>query len=326
MEYKILTGTGIKVSRICLGTMTFGDQLQEKDAIEATAKAVDLGINFIDTANGYMRGESEVIVGKAVKAYRDKLIIATKGGYPTCQDGDMNDRGLSRRNLISSLDNSLKRLGLDYIDIYYMHCPIYDVPPEETYDTLSSFVRAGKVRYIGTSNSSSWQVCEALWKNDVRNGVPPVVSQVPYNLLARGIENELVPFLQTYKLGLVVYNPLAGGLLTGKHKLDSVAPDSRYTGRFSKMYKDRYWNEESFGAVDKLAVLAQEHGITIAELAMRWVASQPFVDSVLTGISKIEQLEQNVNAISHEPLCKEILDTCDNLWYELSGKRTRYNR
>jgi aryl-alcohol dehydrogenase (NADP+) len=306
--------------------MTFGDQVNEKEASDIIGKAVDMGVNFIDCANVYTGGNSERIVGKIIKPYRDKIILATKGGYPIDPEGNVNDSGASRRNLIRTLEESLHRLDTDYIDLFYLHHPIYDVPADEVYCTLSDFVRSGKVRYIGVSNMASWQLCEALWRNDLRSGISPAVTQNAYNLLTRGVENELVPFIEKYNLGMVAYNPVAAGLLTGKHKFETLTENTRFTLSMGKAYRDRYWNKENFDAVDKLKTLAADSGLSLIELAMSWVASRPFVNSIITGVSKTEHVESNIKAIEKAPLPPEIMKFCDDLWTQLSGNRYKYNR
>jgi aryl-alcohol dehydrogenase (NADP+) len=250
----------------------------------------------------------------------------SKGGYPIDPEGNVNDSGASRRNLIKTLEESLRRLDTDYIDLFYLHHPIYDIPADEVYSTLTDFVRSGKVRYIGVSNMASWQLCEALWRNDLRSGISPAVTQNAYNLLTRGVENELVPFIEKYNLGMVAYNPVAAGLLTGKHKFETLTENTRFTLSMGKAYRDRYWNKENFDAVDKLKTLAADNGLSLIELAMSWVASRPFVDSILTGVSKTEHIESNIKAIEKAPLPPEIMKFCDDLWTQLSGNRYKYNR
>lgn len=325
MQYRRLSGTGIKVSRVCLGTMTFGDQVDKQTGIEIVNRAVDLGVNFIDTANAYTNGDSERIVGEAIKPFREKIILATKCGY-SLRNADMNDMGMSRRNILKSLDESLKRLGTDYIDVFYLHHPIYDVPLEEVVDTMTTLVRSGKIRYWGVSNQSSWQFCEEVWRAKAIDGVGPIVTQNPYNLLARGIENELVPFVEKYNLGLVVYNPIAGGLLSGKHSFANLTPETRFTGSMGEMYRERYWIKENFDAVEKLKTIAADNGMSLIDLALSWVASKSYVDAMLLGVTKMDHLINNIQALDREPISDDVSKICDELWFELSGKRFKYNR
>lgn len=325
MEHKKLTGTGIYVTPLCLGTMTFANPVSEKDACEMVDYAISEGINFIDTADVYSAGESEKYVGKAIKGRRDKVVLATKVGYPLRPgEDDPNDNGLSRRHILKSIDESLLRLGTDYLDIYYMHCPIYSNPMEETLDALSSVVRSGKARYIGVSNQAAWQICKEAMYCGQHALVPPVLTQNTYNIITRGIEQELVPFAGEFGIGMVVYNPLAGGLLSGKHKFGAPTPNTRFDG--NKMYLDRFWNEENFKAMNRLTEIAEEAGISLLELSLRWVATQTHVDSILTGATRLEQLKQNIELVRRGPLTDDILVLCDEVWEVVSGKRPKYNR
>jgi Predicted oxidoreductases (related to aryl-alcohol dehydrogenases) len=324
MEFRYLTGTGIKVSRLCLGALTFGGQIDEKDAINMTHYAMEQGVNFIDTANFYTDGRSEQIVGKAIRDRRDKVILATKVCM-SVSDGP-NDSGLSRVHVIRQLELSLKRLQTDYVDIYYMHMPDIHTPLDEILETFSILVRSGKVRYIGVSNFAAWQVCQMLWKSDRNHYVAPAMSQMVYNLITRGIEQEFVPFIQEHKFGLVVYNPLAGGLLTGKHRPDSVLENTRFSLDMGRIYRDRYWHEENFKAVETLSNIARESGISMVELAMRWCATRPYVDSIIIGFSKFEQLKQNLSSLKDGPLPPDVMKACDEVWEQLSGNRFSYNR
>jgi len=322
VEYRHLTGTGIKVSRLCLGTMTFGEQVGEQDAISMTHFALDQGVNFIDTASTYTKGRSEEIVGKALRGRRDKVILATKAGFPV-GDGP-NESGLSRVHVIRQLEISLRRLQTDYVDIYYMHLPDSRTPLDEALETFSILVRSGKVRYVGVSNFAAWQVCGMLWKSDRNGYVAPAVSQMVYNLITRGIEQEFVPFIREHKLGLVVYNPLAGGLLTGKHRPDAVPENTRFS--LNKGYMDRYWHEDNFRAVGMFSEIARTSGIGPVELAMRWCATQPFVDSIIIGFSKFEQLRQNLASLDGGELPPDVMAACDEVWKRLSGNRFSYIR
>ncbi len=321
MEYRILTGTGVTVSRIALGTMTFGGQVNEQDACNIVNKAIDLGITYIDTANSYFDGVSENYVGKAIRGKRDKVILASKVGNTS---GKGNATGLSRRHITAEMDKSLKELDTDYLDIYYLHKPDYNTPVEETLETMTTLVKAGKVRYIGLSNFSSWQTCETLWISDKRNGIAPSLTQNVYNLLTRGIEQELVPCLRKFNVGLVIYNPLAGGFLSGKHLPGKPAADTRFD--VNTTYKDRYWTDENFNALAKLKDIADEAGITVLELAMRWCASQAHVDSIIAGVTSTSQLEQNAASIEKGTLSEDTLKACDEVWKSVSENRFKYNR
>lgn len=324
MERKLLTGTGIYVSPLCLGTMTFGGQVTEENACEMVDYAFDNGINFIDTADAYAAGECERIVGRAVKNKRDKVILVTKIGYPLKPGEDQNNAGLSRAHIMKGVEASLRRLDTDYIDVYLMHCPIYENPLDETLDAMTTLVRSGKVRYVGVSNQAAWQICEEIEYCKSRSYIAPVLTQNGYNMISRGIEQELVPFIKKYKVGLMIYNPIAGGLLSGKHKFGEPTKNTRFDG--NKMYIDRFWNEENFKAIGRLTAIAEKGGMNLLELAMRWCVSQQHVDSILIGASRIEQLRQNIELAGHGPLGGEILRECDDVWEIISGRRFKYNR
>jgi len=324
LEYRNLTGTGLRVSRLCLGTVPFGLQLDEKDSLSILDYSLEHGINFIDTANTYGNSQAECILAKGLKGRRDQVIIGTKVCEPA--GPGINDRGLSRRHILQQVECSLRKLDTDYIDIYWMHQPDYDTPIEETLDTFSKLVRDGKIRYVGMCNFAAWQVCEALWKSDRFGFAAPSVTQVMYNLLARGIEDEFLLFARQYKTGVVIYNPVAAGLLTGRYRTadDSIAENSRFDKH--AIHKNRYWNAENFDAVDKLTKIAEASGITLLELTVRWCISIDIVDSVLIGSSKIQQMEQNIEAAEKGPLSADIMAACDGVWTALKGNRPKYNR
>lgn len=327
MKYKKFAGTGLRVSQVCLGTMTFGGQTPAKSAVEMVRYAIENGVNFIDTADiypdagGRTGGASEIAVGKGIAGHRDQVVLSTKIRYPT-GDG-VNDRGLTRSHIIRGVEESLQRLNTDYIDIYYMHLPDNDTPIEETLYAMNDLIRAGKIRYIGVSNFAAWQISDALAAADKRNIIAPTITQNVYNLLTRSIENELIPCIQAHHVSLTVYNPICGGLLTGKHKLNSgPIQNTRFTD--DKDYVARYWNEENFNAVTRLTEIAREAGIPLIELAMRWVASHDFVTSVVSGCSRMEQLEQNIHLLDNGPLSLDVMAACDKVWQSLTGSRYLY--
>ncbi len=322
MKYARLPGSSVMVSQLCLGTMMFGGQTNETDSLKIMDYAFDSGINFFDTANTYNIGESEKIVGKGLKGRRDKIALATKVGSPM---GDApNMVGLSRRNIMASVEASLTRLQTDYIDFYYMHTPDYGTKLEETLDTMSALVRAGKIRYVAVSNYAAWQCADMLGICDKRNLVAPIVTQNVYNLITRGIEAEFTPFLAEHDIGMVVYNPIAAGLLAGKHKAGDPAEGTRFAS--NKVYYDRYWSQENFAAVDKLDVIAKDAGMSLLELSMKWCAMQPRVHSVITGVSKLEQLVQNIASVEGNLPDADTLLKCDEVWLSLAGARFKYNR
>ena len=323
MEYRYLPGTGLAVSRLSLGTMMFGGQTSEEDSIKIIDCALDGGINVVDTADMYNGGLSEVAVGKALKGKRENVILATK----VCNkmSDDINDRGLNRRHIIAGCEASLKRLQTDYIDIYYMHTPDYKTPLEESLDAMSQLVRDGKVRYIGFSNYASWQAADIMHISEKQNGVKPVITQNVYNLLTRGIEDELIPFCKAHNVGLTVYNPIAAGLLTGKHKYgERPDPDTRFAQK--KLYADRYWSEKNFVALDAFLKLAEECGMPIIEFAMKWCAQNDAVASILTGVSRISQLEQNLTLLDGGPIPEDAMKKAEEIYAELTGNRFKYNR
>lgn len=322
MEYTRLTGTGLDVSRICIGAMMFGEQMPEAEAIKAVHYALSEGVNFYDTANVYTGGRSEEIMGKAMKGQRDKFILATKVGM--AYDKTPNKYGLSRLLILEQIEKSLKRLDTDYIDVYYMHKPDPTTPVEETLYTMDTLVRSGKVRYIGASNFAAWQICQMYYEGKNANTIRPVVTQMVYNMITRGLEQELIPFLKAYKMGLVVYNPIAAGFLTDKYAQKKQLANTRFTN--DKKYADRYWNEENFQAWDEIKKIADNEGISMLDLAMRWLYSTGNVDSIITGFSKLEQLEQNLKSIEKGNLSAESMAMCDSVWAKLSGTRFNYNR
>ena len=264
MQYCNFPQTGLNVSRICLGTMMFGGQTDEAESLKIMDYAFDHGVNFFDTANGYNQGASEVIVGRGLAGRRHEIILATK--VWSQMGSNPNDRGLSRYNILSGVEASLKRLNTDYIDLYYMHMPDYKTSVEESLQAMDSLVRSGKVRYIGVSNYASWQMADMLAVCDKRNLIPFVITQNVYNLLTRGIDAELVPFIQEHKIGLTIYNPIAGGLLAGKHTPGQPSEDTRFAN--NPGYFKRYWSNDNFDALESLKEIAKEEGMSLLEFAI----------------------------------------------------------
>jgi len=322
VQYNNLPGTSLKVSALSLGTMMFGGQTSEAESLTIMDYAYEQGMNFWDTANVYNQGESERIVGKGLKGRRDDIVLATK---VTGQMGKgLNDKGLSRRNIIAAVDASLKRLDTDYIDLYYLHSPDYETRIEETLETMTNLVRLGKIRYIGVSNYAAWQVADMLAACDKLRFIAPVISQNVYNAITRGVETELVPFLRAHELGMAVYNPIAGGILAGKHKPGTPAENTRFAN--NQTYYKRYWSDENFAAVEKLTAIAQGHGISILQLAIKWCVSRPGVTSIISGVSRLSQIEQNIASLEGALLTEDVLVACDDVWYSLAGTRFAYNR
>ena len=322
MQYVPLPSTGLKVSRICLGTMTFGGQTSAEDSREIIASALDHGINFIDTANIYIKGESEKILGQSLGARRGDVILATKTGGPAGRKP--NGSGLSRRQILTSVEDSLRRLNTDYIDLLYLHFPDKLTPPEEYIDTVTTLIRDGKIRYWGISNFSAWQCCELVHLSKQMGSIRPVVTENVYSVINRGIEDELVPFLTKYNMGLTVFNPLAGGLLTGKHDRNHYTEGTRFA--LEKGYAMRYWNDQNFDAIDVLKAAAAESGMTMVELSYKWLMSKPWVTSILCGVSKLTQLEENVTYSTETPLSSEVIAKCDSVWPMIQGNYFNYHR
>lgn len=323
MEYQVLSGTGITVSRVSLGTMTFGAQADKATALRMVDTAIDAGINFFDVADVYVRGVSEEILGRALKGKRDKVVLASKVCNFVGED-QIKDSGLHRWHVIRGVEASLKRLRTDCLDICYLHRPDRNTPIEETLAAFDTLVQQGKVIYVGVSNYAAWRICEALWKCDVNRWPAPVVTQIPYNLLTRGIEQELVPFVKEMGVAITVYNPLAGGLLTGKHSAEA-GPQEGTRFALNKEYYGRYWMDANLDAVEALKGIAGDAGLSLVQLAFRWLLSQPHVDSVIVGASKMAHLEENLNAADGR-LDEATLKACDEVWGGLRGDHFRYNR
>ena len=326
MKYRKLGRTGLKVSEICLGTMTFGNQIDEAESIKLIRWTIDAGINFIDTADMYVDGRTEEIVGKALKGMRQSVVLATKVG--TWQSGpDVNDIGLSRKHIMDAIEGSLRRLGTDYIDIYYTHTPDKTTPIEETLRVLDDLIHQGKVRYIGCSNYLAWQLCKALWVSDNKNLACFDCIQPPYNLITRGIEDELLPLCTSEGVGVCVYNPMAGGLLTGKHDPNRPPPEDTRFGnkRQGKTYTDRYWLPGNFEAVARFKETAEKHGRSMPRFSLAWVLNNRAITSIICGANSIKQLEENIGAVEIT-LTEEELNVCDEVWHQLRPPRFSYSR
>lgn len=322
MEKITLHHTQLTVSRACFGTMTFGSQVDESAAFRIVDRCIDAGINFFDTANVYNKGLSETIAGKALKGRRDKVVLASKVRGKMGEGPD--ESGLSRAAIIRAVDESLRRLQTDYLDLYYLHQPDYSVPLEETLEAMESLVKAGKVREPASSNYSGWQVCRMLWLAE-RDGYRPArITQPMYNLLARGIEQEYLPMAQEFGVSTVVYNPLAGGLLTGKQKREAPLPGTRFDK--NDMYLNRYWHQIYFDCVDELLSVAQSAGRSPVSLALNWLLHHTRTDCVILGASRLEQLEENLKAMEEGPLSPDTVSACDRIWAGLRGVAPQYNR
>jgi aryl-alcohol dehydrogenase-like predicted oxidoreductase len=302
MQYATLGNTGLTVSRLAFGAMTFTQGNQDIGAIykvgagEAdtlVAQALEAGINFFDTADAYAGGESETLLGRALKSRRDDVVIATKVGFRT---GDALTRaGLSRRHIHWSVDHSLKRIGTDWIDVYLVHKEDPHTPLEETLSALDAVVRAGKVRYIGFSNWSAWKVAAALEIQRANGFAPFTHGQMHYSLLARDVERDVIPMMRRYGLGMTVWSPLASGFLSGKYTRESLSdPNNRYSG-FDILPFDK---EHGFRLVEKMRAIAKALGASVAQVAIAWLLARGAVTSVLIGATKPHQLADNLGAVA----------------------------
>ncbi|MEJ7615701.1 MAG: aldo/keto reductase [Pyrinomonadaceae bacterium] len=322
MTQRKLKGTDLTVSRACFGTMTFGSQVDEKTAQWMVDYCLARDVNFFDTANVYQSGVSEELLGKALQGKRNQVIIASKVRGNMGAGGDHS--GLSQAAILRAVEESLARLRTDRLDVYYLHQPDYDVSLDETLETMERLVKAGKVRYPAQSNYSSWQATEMIWRAKEHHYRPTLIAQQMYNLLARGLEQEFVPMAAELGVSIIAYNPLAGGLLTGKHTTDSITPGTRFDK--NTMYQDRYWHQENFGAVAKLREIARQSNRSLISLALNWLMHHTPTDCVILGASQRKQLEENLAALEEGALAPEIVAACDAVWKELRGPTPIYNR
>ena len=297
MEYRRLGGSGVKVSEISLGSwLTYGGSVAEEQARACIHKALELGINFFDTANVYMRGAAEEIVGRALKGFeRDSYFLATKVYFPMGEGP--NDRGLSRKHITEQCHASLRRLGVDYVDLYQCHRFDEDAPLEETLRALDDLVRQGKVLYVGVSEWSAEQIADALLLAKEMNLDRIVSNQPRYNMIQRQIEPEIIPLCEREGVGQVVFSPLAQGVLTGKYR-PGEAPErgTRAADPGGSRFMQRLMNEKVLSAVDKLRPVASEAGLSLSQLALAWVLRQDNVSSAIIGASRPEQVEDNAEA------------------------------
>lgn len=323
MEYRRLPRTDLTVSRACFGVMTFGSQTDAATGARMVDLAIERGVNFFDTANVYNVGRSEAMLGAILKGRRDRVILASKVRGKMGDGAD--DAGLSRAAILKAVDQSLGRLETDYLDIYYLHQPDWSAPIEETLAAMDEVVRAGKVRYPASSNYAGWQVAQMFAIAERRGYRPPYISQPMYNLLARGIEQEYLAMCKAYQVTTVVYNPLAGGLLTGKQRRERPLAGTRFDG--NQMYLDRYWHPAYFDAVDELQEIARRIGRSPIDVALSWLLRHTASDCVLLGASRIEQLTENLDAVDgSRELPAETLAGIDAAWGRLRGVTPQYNR
>lgn len=300
MKYRLLANSGLFVSELCLGTMTFGGKgfwsvvgkLEQKEADVLVDRAINAGINFFDTANAYSDGESEVILGRALGTKRKDVILATK--VMSRMGEGPNEMGLSRVHILQQVEQSLKRLGTDYIDIYQIHGYDPFTPMEDTLRTLDDLVRSGKVRYIGCSNLTAWQLMKALDISRFSGLEPFQCIQSYYSIACRDIEREIVPLLEDQDVGLLVWSPLSGGFLSGKFTRQGVSDESARRASFDFPPLDK---EKTYDVIEVMGKIAEAHHVSVAQIALAWLLHQDYVTSVIIGVKTLEQLEDNIQAI-----------------------------
>jgi aryl-alcohol dehydrogenase-like predicted oxidoreductase len=325
MRIKQMGRTGLKVSEICLGTMTFGNQADEATSFAIMDVAFGAGVNFFDTADVYPLGGgaervglTEEFVGNWIsqRGVRKQIVLATK--CRGAMGSEPNSEGLSRKHILRACDESLRRLKTDYIDLYQAHAPDPSTPIEETLSAFDDLVRAGKVRYVGCSNFAGWQIMEALWTSDRRHLVRLDCAQPRYNLLFRMIEDEVLPVCQQFGIGVIPYNPLAGGMLTGRYKqMREVEAGTRFGLQHAgALYQKRYWKEAVFAEVERLDRYFTPRNKSLTHVALAWVLAQPGITSAILGASKPEQLTESLGGVTLT-LEAEELAVCDQAWYNL---------
>lgn len=311
--------------RVVLGTMTFGDGIDAADAERIVGESLERGVRDIDTANGYAGGESERILGAVLRGRRDDVRLASKVGIPHPDAREFAP--LSAQAMERSLAGSLARLGTDHLDLYYLHQPDRDTPIGETLDALARFIDDGRISAWGVSNVASWQLTELVYEARVRGLAAPVSAQQLYNALCRRIEDEFVEASEHFATPIMAYNPLAGGLLTGNHHYAARPSEGRFGGeRLGAMYTDRYWDPRMFEAVDRLRTLAVEAGISLREMALRWLIGRRNIDAVLLGGSKPEHISGNLTALAQGRLNHEMIAKIDGVGDWLAGPVPAFNR
>ncbi|MDY0908547.1 aldo/keto reductase [Microbacterium sp. CFBP9034] len=312
MDHRPLGRTGVQVSPLCLGTMMFGPwgNADEADSIRIIHRALDAGINVVDTADVYSAGVSEEITGKALRGRRDDVVLATKFFMP--MGADPNHRGGSRRWIIREVENSLRRLGTDWIDLYQVHRPDPAVDIQETLGALTDLVRQGKIRYIGSSSFSGSQIVEAQWASRERNLERFVTEQPPYSILVRGIEEDVLPTAQRHGMGTLTYSPLSGGWLSGKWRKDAAGAPTSSARPSARFDMGSPANQRKLDIVEDLAQLAEQNGMTLIELAIAFAINHPGVTAAIVGPRTMEQLESYLPAVELT-LSTEVLDRIDEL-------------
>lgn len=302
MEYRQLGQAGVRVSVIGMGTNRFGSVVTQEMVNNIIDRAIDLGVNFVDTADVYTESDSETTLGNALKGKWDKFVVATKGYFPTGEA--TNDKGASRYHIQNAVEASLRRLQTDHIDLYQMHRWDEHTPIEETMRTLDDLVSSGKIRYIGASAYASWQLAKANLLAEMRGWEPFVTVQSHYHMLEREVENEVIPYCEADGIGFIPYFPLAGGFLTGKYKRDEAAPEGS-RGESSE-YVQAYMTDENYSKVEQLTAWAEARDHTMAELAHVWLLAQPTVCSVISGMTKMSHLEANAKSADWSLTAEEL--------------------
>ena len=301
MEYRRLGETGLMVSELCLGCMTFGRETDEEDSKGLVGRFLDAGGNFIDTADVYSKGVSEEISGRAIRGVRDDVVLATKVRFPM-GDGP-NDVGLSRKHVTQGCEDSLRRLGTDFIDLYQVHCWDAATPLEETLSALTDLVRAGKVRYVGVSNFTAWQIMKSVCVSEANGFERFVCLQPQYSLVERNVEYEILPVCEEGGLGVIPWSPLGGGFLSGKYRRGEEPPEgSRISEAVESMeeYWDRRATERNWRVLDVVGEIAEATGRSYSQIALNWLLRQPMVTAPILGVRTMEQLEDNLGAAGWE--------------------------
>lgn len=313
------------ISRLVLGTMTFGDTVDEPTAARMLDEALEAGITTVDTANAYAGGATEEMLSRLLAGRRDRVVLASKAGMPHGDHGEHSP--LSPQGLRNSVEGSLRRLAVERIDLFYLHQPDRAASLHETLETVAELVSEGKIGALGVSNFAAWQIADLIHAAREVGAPRPVVAQQLYNLVARRLEEEYLEFASAHAIHTMVYNPLGGGLLTGKHTFEAKPSEGRYgDSKLAAMYTQRYWDRQLFDAVGELAGIAADAGVPLAELSLRWLSFRDGVGSMLLGGSKVEQLRSNIRAVSNGPLPTDVVAACDAVGAHLRGPMPAYNR
>lgn len=320
-----VSGCDTPMSGLVLGTMTFGDTVDADGAARMIDVALDAGITGIDTANGYAGGRTEEILRPLLASRRDRVVLASKAGMPHPDAGAASP--LSAAGLRAAVEGSLRRLGVSRLDLLYLHQPDRAADIHETLETVAALVAEGKLGALGVSNYSAWQIVQLSGVADEVGAPRPVVAQQLHNLLARRLEDEYAEMATATGLRTMVYNPLGGGLLTGRHEFDEQPRSGRFgDSRLADMYRGRYWNQELFGAVADLSRIAEDAGLTMVELSLRWLLSRRTTHAVLLGASHVGQLESNIELLRRGPLPTDVVEAADEVGARLRGPMPAYHR